>query len=91
MRSARQLEQLPDWAYLGTKIIKEYRYRGFRAAMAFVNRVADLAILAGHHPDIEIHYDRVPLSLATHDEGGVTEKDLALARQIESVAAPGGG
>ena len=88
---ARQLEHLPDWSYVGAKIVKEFRYRGFRAAMAFVDRVADLAILAGHHPDIEIHYDRVLLSLTTHDEGGVTEKDLALARQIESVAAPGGG
>jgi len=85
------LEDLPDWSYVGTKIFKEFRYRGFRAAMAFVNRVAALAIVAGHHPDIEIHYDRVLLTLTTHDEGGVTDKDIAMARQIEGVAEPAGG
>lgn len=87
---ARSLENLPDWSFVGGKIFKEFRYRGFRAAVAFVNRVADLAILAGHHPDIEIHHDRVLLSLTTYDEGGVTDRDLSLARQIESVAEPGG-
>ena len=54
--------------------------------MAFVNRVADLAEAAGHHPDIDIRYNRVRIGLTTHDEGGVTDKDLRLAGQIEGVA-----
>jgi 4a-hydroxytetrahydrobiopterin dehydratase len=85
------LESLPEWSFVAGKLFKEFRYRGFRAAMAFVNRVGELAIASGHHPDIEIHYDRVLLSLTTHDEGGVTEKDISMARQIESVAEPAGG
>ncbi len=85
------LENLPAWSFVAGKLFKEFRYRGFRSAMAFVNRVADLAIASGHHPDIEIHFDRVLLSLTTHDEGGVTDKDVSMARAIEGVAEPAGG
>jgi 4a-hydroxytetrahydrobiopterin dehydratase len=53
--------------------------------------VADLAEAAGHHPDIEIHYNRVYLSLSTHDAGGVTEKDVALAAEIDLVTEPTAG
>jgi 4a-hydroxytetrahydrobiopterin dehydratase len=55
-----------------------------------VNRVAELAIAVGHHPDIEIHDDAVLLSLTTHDEGGVTDADISMARQIETVVEPPG-
>jgi 4a-hydroxytetrahydrobiopterin dehydratase len=82
------LKDLPEWKFFGNALHKTFRFRGFRAAMAFVNRVAEQAIAAGHHPDIEIHYDRVILSLSTHDDGGVSAKDVALARAIESVVAP---
>ena len=54
-----------------------------------MNRVAELAEGAGHHPDIEIHYNRVYVSLSTHDAGGVTEKDVALAAEIDMAAAGG--
>ena len=81
------LKDLPDWRYFANALHKEFRFRGFEAAIAFINRVADRAIAAGHHPDIELHYDRVILSLTTHDDGGVSAKDVALAREIDKVVA----
>ena len=63
--------------------------------MEFVNRVAGLAESADHHPDIDIRYSKVTLTLSSHDSGGVTAKDIALARAIDQVdeapAAPDGG
>ena len=79
------------WASLSNAIHREFTFPGFRSAIAFVNRVADLAETAGHHPDIEIHYNRVSVSLSTHDAGGVTEKDVALAAEIDLVAEPTAG
>ena len=74
------------WATRGGAIHKDFSFRGFRAAIAFVNRVAEGADAAGHHPDIEIHYNRVTISLSTHDAGGVTEKDVAAAAWIDGAA-----
>ena len=82
------LTELPDWRYFAGALHKEFRFRGFRAAIAFINRVAEQAVAAAHHPDIESHYDRVILSLSTHDANGVTGKDIDLARAIEHVAEP---
>jgi 4a-hydroxytetrahydrobiopterin dehydratase len=79
------LMDLPDWRFLGNALHKQFRFGGFRAAIAFVNRVADEASAVGHHPDIEIHVDRVMLSLSTHDDGGVSVKDIVLAQAIERV------
>jgi 4a-hydroxytetrahydrobiopterin dehydratase len=80
------LTTLAGWRHVGDAIHKEFRFAGFRGSIAFVNRLAERANAAGHHPDLEIHYDRVAVSLSTHDEGGVTDKDLALAREIDEVA-----
>ena len=82
------LGDLPGWRYLARALHKEFRYKGFRASIAFVNRMAEQASAAGHHPDIEIHVNRVIVSLTTHDAGGVTAKDVELARAIERVAEP---
>lgn len=79
------LKDLPDWRFFGNALHKQFRFRGFRAAIAFVNRVAEEASATGHHPDIEIHADRVMLSLSTHDDGGVSVKDIKLAQAIERV------
>jgi 4a-hydroxytetrahydrobiopterin dehydratase len=83
------LGDLPEWRSFGNALHKEFRFRGFRAAIAFVNRIAEQASAKGHHPDIEIHYDRVIVSLSTHDAGGVTARDVELARAIDGVAEPG--
>jgi 4a-hydroxytetrahydrobiopterin dehydratase len=83
------LADMEGWTLLANAIHREFAFPGFRSAIAFVNRVAELAEGAGHHPDIEIHYNRVSLSLSTHDAGGVTEKDIALAAEIDIVATGG--
>ena len=85
------LDDLPEWRSFADGLHKEFRFRGFRAAIAFVNRMAEQASAKGHHPDIEIHFNRVIVSLKTHDEGGITEKDVELARAIERIAEPGDG
>lgn len=77
------LATLPDWTAEGDAIVKTYRFRDFVVAIAFVNRVAELAERAGHHPDIDIRYNRVRLALTTHDAGGITTNDTALAAQLD--------
>ena len=79
------LQTLSGWVVKGLQISKQYTFNDFLEAMAFVNRVAALAEAADHHPDITIHYNRVILTLATHSAGGLTEKDFALARQIDGM------
>jgi 4a-hydroxytetrahydrobiopterin dehydratase len=79
---------LPGWTYDGAAIEKAFVFKGFMAAIGFIDRLALEAQAARHHPDLENHYNRVLVSLSTHDEGGVTELDVALARAIEAVAEP---
>lgn len=81
------LDGMEGWTKVGDAIQKDFVFPGFRGAIGFVNRVADRANEASHHPDLEIHYNRVGVSLSTHDEGGVTGKDVALAAEIDTVAA----
>jgi 4a-hydroxytetrahydrobiopterin dehydratase len=88
VRAALEGGDLPGWSFSGDAIHKEYVFAGLRAAIAFIDRLAERAIEAKHHPDLENHYNRILVSLSTHDQGGVTEADLALARAIESVAEP---
>lgn len=84
------LEQLPGWHREGDTIRRELRFPTFPAAVAFVDRVAELAEAADHHPDIEIRWRRVILTLTTHASHGLTERDFGLARQLDGIAAPGG-
>jgi len=76
---------LPGWELTGGEIVKEYKFADFVAALAFVNRLAERAEAANHHPDIDIRWNTVRLALATHSEGGLTRKDFDLAQQIEGV------
>jgi 4a-hydroxytetrahydrobiopterin dehydratase len=72
------------WTREGSAIVREWKLADFAAALAFVNRVAALAEAANHHPDILLHgWNRVRLELSTHSQGGLTEADFALARQID--------
>ena len=82
----RRLAGLTGWMQAGDAIQKQYTFPDFKAAMFFVNTVAALAEKAGHHPDVSINYNRVTLSLSTHDAGGITGKDFDLARRIEAIA-----
>lgn len=82
---AAELETTPGWERDGTAIVTTVRLADFAEAMAFVNRVADLAEEADHHPDITISWNTVTLSLSTHSAGGLTGKDFDLARRINEL------
>ena len=77
------LDSHKGWKRRSNQIIKSFRFSSFRDTIVFVNRVATLADPHDHHPDIDIRYDNVTITLSTHDAGGITEKDLALAEQID--------
>ncbi len=79
------LTELDGWELEGDAIRRELRFEGFREAIAFINRVADLADAADHHPELTNVYATVTVVLTTHDAGGVTAKDLDLAREIDRV------
>jgi 4a-hydroxytetrahydrobiopterin dehydratase len=83
---ARALAETP-WERDGDAIVRELAVADFAAAIALVNRVAEAAEAAGHHPDILVHdYNRVRLTLSTHSEGGITSADLDLARTLDALA-----
>ena len=74
-----------DWEYRDNALHRRYSFPSFMSAIAFVNRVAELAEQEDHHPDMLITYRTVAVSLSTHSEGGVTERDLDLAHTIDSL------
>ncbi len=82
----RALESLPGWKLGRGEIVRQYRFATFREAIAFINRLAEVAESANHHPDLENHYNRVRVALHTWSENGITQKDIDLARAIESLA-----
>jgi 4a-hydroxytetrahydrobiopterin dehydratase len=71
------------WKRRSNKLIKDFSFGSFRDSIVFVNRVATLADSHDHHPDIDIRYSTVTLTLSTNDPRGITEKDLELAEQID--------
>jgi len=79
------LRDIPGWALTHGEITRTFTLRDFAAALVFVGAVGHLAEAAGHHPDITIKYNRVTLALVTHDAGGLTEKDFALAGKINAL------
>ena len=81
-----RLSALPEWRAEAGELVRIFQFRDFLASMAFVNRVAELAEEAGHHPDIDIRYNKVRLALVTHDAGGITGKDFDLAAKADSLA-----
>jgi 4a-hydroxytetrahydrobiopterin dehydratase len=81
------LERHPGWTLDRGMIRRTFAFRDFRGSMAFVNRVADAAETADHHPDIDIRYSKVTLALVTHDAGGLTWRDTQLAEKAEGLAA----
>ena len=82
----RELGSLPGWARRGQTLTKSYTLPSFPAAIEMVRRVADAAEAADHHPDIDIRANKLVFTLSSHDAGGVTQKDIALAREIERLA-----
>ena len=85
---SEELKNLSEWTLENGTITKLYRLKDFIEAMAFVNRVAELAEEDDHHPDILIRWNKVTLTLVTHSAGGLTEKDFHLAREIDASENP---
>jgi 4a-hydroxytetrahydrobiopterin dehydratase len=79
------LQDVPHWSKRAKTILRTFKFEGFLKGIDFVNRVARRAQKMNHHPDIDIRYDQVTLTLTTHDEGGITEKDFSLAKLCDEV------
>jgi len=82
---ASLLISVPAWQVEKDELVRTFQFDDFRASMSFVNQVADLAEEAGHHPDIDIRYNKVRLGLVTHDAGGLTVKDFELAARADKL------
>lgn len=81
-----QLAALPDWTLEGTTIKTILTFKNFIEAIEFINKIVKPAETAGHHPDLAISYNRVTITLTTHDAGGLTQKDFTLAQTLSQLA-----
>jgi 4a-hydroxytetrahydrobiopterin dehydratase len=88
-QTAARLKKVPEWAKRSRTIWRTFEFKGFMGSIRFVNRVAALAEKSDHHPDIDVRWNKVTLTLSTHSEGGITEKDFSLARQCDRSYAKG--
>ncbi len=82
-----QLENYPEWAELNGQIQRTFQFGDFDQSIGFVNRIAEYAEQVQHHPDILIRYDKVTLTVSTHDAGGITHKDFEFARTVDAMIA----
>ncbi len=84
----QELAGMPGWERRGDAIVREFSLEGgFMGSVGFVNRLAAAAEVADHHPDLAISWNRVTVTLSTHSAGGITDKDIALARDADRLAA----
>lgn len=81
----QKLTTLKNWKLEGSEIVRHLEFPGFPAAIQFVNKVADKAEAANHHPDIDIRYNKVRLALVSHDAGGLTDSDFNLAATLDKL------
>lgn len=79
----RLLAEVPDWRLDGNTIARTFQFENFSGAVDFVNKVAGESESMDHHPDIDIRWNKVKLTLATHSAGGLTDMDFTLARRID--------
>ena len=82
----RRLSNLSGWERDGNAIKRQFKFEDFQASVDFVNRITPAAEQMNHHPDLAISWNTVDVSLSTHSEGGLTENDFELARQISDLA-----
>ena len=80
-----QIQSIPQWQQEGQTITRTFEFNNFVEAIAFVDRLVEPAEAAAHHPDLAISYNKVTVSLTSHDAGGLTEKDFALAQTISQI------
>jgi 4a-hydroxytetrahydrobiopterin dehydratase len=81
----KALRDLPSWTKSGSSIKRQFELPDFKKAMVFVNQVAEAAERANHHPDITINYNKVTMSLTSHDSGGITQRDVRMAGEISRI------
>lgn len=81
---AEAMNSMPGWSFDGERISKEFKFKTFMEAIAFINRVAEAAEVADHHPDLENHYNKVIVAFRSWDAGGVTKRDIRMASAVES-------
>jgi 4a-hydroxytetrahydrobiopterin dehydratase len=86
-QARRRLPRIPLWSLRGASVTREFAFASFPAAVRFVNRVARIAERRDHHPDIDLRYRTVRLTLSTHSAGGLTVKDFASAREYSTLHA----
>jgi 4a-hydroxytetrahydrobiopterin dehydratase len=80
-----RLKALAGWKLENGEIVRHFEFPDFRTAMRFIDLVAEKAEAAGHHPDIDIRYNRVRLALISHDAGGLTDRDMQMAKVLSSL------
>ena len=80
-----QLDTFPEWAEINGQIQRTFQFEDFDQSIAFVGRIAEYAEQVQHHPDILIRYNKVTLTISTHDAGGITHKDFELARTADAL------
>lgn len=85
MEAKRILSEIPQWALSNTSISREFKFKDFKEAMQFVNKIAGLANAEDHHPDIFISYSRVKLECSTHKIGGLSINDFILAAKADLI------
>jgi 4a-hydroxytetrahydrobiopterin dehydratase len=83
----KKIQAAKGWLQEGNALYKKFTLKTFPAAIEFVNRIARTAEKVGHHPDLDIRYNVVVVTLSTHSAGGITEKDFALAQQIDEISS----
>jgi 4a-hydroxytetrahydrobiopterin dehydratase len=81
-----RLDDMPGWDRVGDSIKREFKFDDFQGSVDFLNRITPPAEQMNHHPDISISWNKVECTLSTHSQGGVTESDFELARQIDALA-----
>lgn len=79
-----QLKALSHWSKRAQALVRTFQFEGFLEGLKFVNQIAKRAEKINHHPDIDIRFNKVTLTLTSHDEGGITDKDFSLARQCDA-------
>jgi 4a-hydroxytetrahydrobiopterin dehydratase len=84
---SQELRTLTGWERQNGAIVRTFDCKTFQGSISFVDTIAEIAERADHHPDIDVRYNKVRIALSTHDAGGITAADVALARQITAAAA----
>ena len=82
---AEELQNLQGWEQAGDKLRKDYTFNTYKDGAQFASQVAEVADEMNHHPDLTLGYKKVSIELTSHDAGGITDRDIRLARRIESL------